>query len=116
MRPELPLSALPFRLKPQLELTQVADSKLHDFAWICALYELGQTVATGVNPRKVQHDILDHIVSGLDAESGSIALLVEGTEDVLEIVAGTDLPPGTIGSRLTPGIGVFGHVIATGQP
>jgi len=91
-------------------------SKHNDFAWVYALYELGQKVATGIDPRKVQQNILDHIVSGLDAESGSIALVVEGTADVLEIVAGTDLPPGAVGSRLQPGVGVFGHVLATGQP
>ncbi|MEP7181673.1 MAG: ATP-binding protein [Betaproteobacteria bacterium] len=89
---------------------------LHDFAWIYALYELGQTAATGAEPMQVQQDILHHIVSGLDAESGSIALIVEGTDDLLEIVAGTDLPPGVVGSRLPRGVGVFGHVVVTGQP
>jgi signal transduction histidine kinase len=91
-------------------------NKHDDFAWIYALYRLGQTVATGIDPRQVQQDILNHIVAGLEAESGSIALVVEGTKDVLEIVAGTDLPPGIVGSRLQPGVGVFGHVLATGQP
>src|SRR4030095_14951137 len=33
-----------------------------------------------------------------------------------ESVAGTDLPPGVLGSRLPRGMGVFGHVVATGQP
>src|SRR4029079_10531203 len=61
-------------------------------------------------------DILTHIVQGFDAESGSIALLVDATDDELEIAAGTDLPPGVVGSRLQRGVGVFGHVIATGQP
>ena len=69
----------------------VGAGKLADFPWIYALYELGQTAATGVDPVKVQHDILLHIVSGLDAESGSIAMIVDGTSDVIEIVAGTDL-------------------------
>src|SRR6266496_5571757 len=81
------------------------DGKLDDFPWIYALYELGQTAATGVDPLKVQQDILLHIVSGLDAQSGSIAMIVEGTDDVLEIVAGTDLPPGVLGSRLPRGMG-----------
>ncbi len=92
------------------------DGRLDDFPWIYALYELGQTAATGVDPLKVQQDILLHIVSGLDAQSGSIAMIVEGTDDVLEIVAGTDLPAGVLGSRLPRGMGVFGHVVATGQP
>jgi two-component system NtrC family sensor kinase len=92
------------------------SDKLADLPWVYALYELGQTAATGVDPLKVQQDILLHIVSGLDAESGSIAMVVDGTDNVLEIVAGTDLRPGILGSRPPPGTGIFGHVIATGQP
>ena len=98
------------------ESPDVGAGKLADYPWIYALYELGQTAATGVDPQKVQQDILLHIVSGLDAESGSIAMIVDGTDDVLEIVAGTDLRPGILGSRPPRGTGVFGHVIATGQP
>jgi signal transduction histidine kinase len=87
-----------------------------DLAWISALYELGQRAANGVHPQQVRQEILEHIVRGFDAESGSIALIVDGTDDQLEIAAGTDLPPGKIGSALPRGMGVFGHVIATGQP
>jgi two-component system, NtrC family, sensor kinase len=87
-----------------------------DLAWICALYELGQKAANGANPQQVRQEILEHIVRGFDAQSGSIALIAEGTDDQLEIAAGTDLPPGTIGSALPRGVGVFGHVVATGQP
>ncbi len=90
--------------------------KAGDYGWIYALYELGQTAASGAAPLQVQQDILEHIVSGFDAQSGSIALCVEGTEDLLEIAAGIDLPPGVIGSRLPRGAGVFGHVVATGEP
>ncbi len=96
--------------------TSPRGAKVDDFPWVYALYELGQTAATGVDPLKVQQDILSHIVAGLDAQSGSIAMIVEGTEDLLEVVAGTDLPPGVLGSRLPRGMGVFGHVVATGQP
>ena len=46
-----------------------------DLAWISALYALGQKAANGANPRQVQQEILEHIVRGLDAESGSIALM-----------------------------------------
>jgi signal transduction histidine kinase len=90
--------------------------KLGDYGWIYALYELGQTAASGAAPLQVQQEILEHIVSGFDAQSGSIALCVEGTEDLLEIAAGIDLPPGVVGSRLPRGAGVFGHVVATGEP
>jgi len=93
-----------------------AAGGITDLAWISALYALGQKAANGANPRQVQQEILEHIVRGLDAESGSIALLVEGSDDQLEVAAGTDLPKGVIGSALPRGTGVFGHVVATGQP
>ncbi len=90
--------------------------KVGDYGWICALYALCQTAASGAEPLQVQQDILEHIVSGFEAQSGSIALCVEGTEDLLEIAAGIDLPPDAVGSRLPRGAGVFGHVVATGEP
>jgi len=77
------------------------SGKTADLAWIRALYEFGQTAAHGgADPLRVRQDILHHIVQGFDAESGSIALIVDGTEDELEIAAGTDLPPGVVGSKL----------------
>ena len=79
-----------------------------DLAWISALYALGHKAASGAHPRQVQQEILEHIVRGFDAESGSIALIVEGTDDQLEIAAGTDLPRGVIGNALPRTvIGVF---------
>ena len=87
-----------------------------DLAWISALYELGQKAANGAHPQQVRQEILEHIVHGFTAESGSIALIVDGTSDQLEIAAGTDLPIGLIGTALPRGTGVFGHVVATGQP
>ena len=90
--------------------------RIADLAWICALYELGQKAANGAHPQQVLQEILEHIVRGFEAESGSIALIVDGTSDQLEIAAGTDLPAGLIGSALPRGTGVFGHVVATGEP
>jgi len=96
-------------------LNSDADS-LADYGWIYALYDLGRAAASGASSLQVPQDILTHIVSGFDAQSGSIALCVEGTEDLLEIAAGIDLPPGVVGSRLPRGTGIFGHVVATGEP
>ena len=90
--------------------------RITDLAWISALYELGQKAANGAHPQQVRQEILEHIVRGFDAESGSIALTVDGTMDQLELAAGTDLPIGLIGTELPRGTGVFGHVVATGQP
>jgi two-component system NtrC family sensor kinase len=94
----------------------VDPTKLGDFGWAYALYELGRTASSGAAPQQVRQAMLEHIVAGFDAQSGSIALCVEGTEDLLEIGAGIDLPPGVVGSRLPRGLGVFGHVVATGEP
>ena len=96
--------------------TARSGGRITDLGWICALYELGQKAANGAHPQQVRQEILEHIVRGFDAESGSIALIVDGTVDQLELAAGTDLPIGLIGKPLPRGTGVFGHVVATGQP
>jgi two-component system NtrC family sensor kinase len=98
------------------QFMQSGTGTITDLVWISALYELGQKAANGAHPQNVRQEILEHIVHGFDAESGSIALIVDGTEDQLEIAAGTDLPQGKIGSALPRGMGVFGHVVATGHP
>src|SRR5437016_631722 len=54
-----------------------ATGGITDLAWISALYALGHKAANGANPRQVQQEILEHIVRGFDAESGSIALIVK---------------------------------------
>jgi signal transduction histidine kinase len=102
--------------KPTAEVMAAGTGRITDLAWISALYELGQKAANGANPQQVRQEILEHIVRGFDAESGSIALIIDGTDDQLEIAAGTDLPRGVVGSVLPRGMGVFGHVVATGQP
>jgi len=90
--------------------------RITDLAWISALYEFGHKAANGADSQLVLQEILEHIVRGFDAESGSIALILDGTTDQLELAAGTDLPPGLIRSMLPRGTGVFGHVVETGQP
>ena len=58
--------------------------------------------------------ILQHIVNGFEAESGSLALL-DHAESSLTIVAGIDLPEGIIGKRVNIGEGVLGWVAQKGQ-
>jgi len=107
-----PRGAVPAATKVR---TTLGSGKITDLSWIRVLYELGQSAANGADPWSVCQDILNHLVQGFDADSGSIALIVDGTQDQLEIVAGTDLPAGALGRRLQRGVGVYGHVVATGQ-
>ena len=92
------------------------DNRHTAFNWIVDLFELGLRTAAGAHPQRALHDILDHIVRGLDAQNGSIALVTDGSGDQLALAAGTNLPPGWLGTPLPRGTGLYGHVVATGQP
>lgn len=59
--------------------------------------------------------IIEHIVAGFDADSGSLALADENGES-LTIVAGIDLPENVIGKVVPMGEQVLGHVAASGEP
>ncbi|MGH8801449.1 MAG: GAF domain-containing sensor histidine kinase [Casimicrobiaceae bacterium] len=91
------------------------DNRHTDFNWIVDLYELGLRTASGAHPQQALQDILGHIVRGLDAETGSIALSADGAPDQLELAAGTRLPAGWLGTPLPRGMGLYGHVVATGH-
>jgi GAF domain-containing protein len=94
--------------------TAPASRTIPDLDWIRALYALGQKAADGAHPQQVRQAILEHLLYGFEARSGSIALIVEGTRDRLELAAGTDLPIRAIGSLLPRG--AFAKVLATGRP
>jgi|GEM_PF-2175295 len=59
--------------------------------------------------------IIEHIVAGFDADSGSLALAEEDHES-LTIVAGIDLPDGVVGTVVPMGEQILGRVAATGEP
>ncbi len=60
--------------------------------------------------------MLAHVVRGFGGVSGSLAVVDEDQPDTLEIVAGVDLPPDVLGTRIMLGSGVLGQVAADGQP
>lgn len=91
------------------------DTRNTAFNWIVDLFELGLRTASAAHPQRALQDILGHIVHGLDAQSGSIALAVDDSGEQLELAAGTELPPGWVGTPLPRGMGLYGHVVATGQ-
>jgi signal transduction histidine kinase len=87
---------------------------LKSFSWIYDLHRLGQVIVKTEDSSSVYQLVLQHIVKGFEADSGSLAL-VNHTDNGLTIVAGIDLPEGVIGKCLNIGEGVLGWVAQQGQ-
>lgn len=89
--------------------------KLAKTSWLYDLYRIGQAAGREYDSTSVRSQILHHIVNGFDATSGSLALY-NTADKSLTIVAGIDLPPNVVGSRIEYGQGVLGWVAKQGQP
>ena len=70
----------------------MAFENMAKLSWIYDLYRLGQDSALREKPAEVQRRILEHIVQGIDADTGSLSVRVDG-EDELELIAGIGIPP-----------------------
>jgi signal transduction histidine kinase len=90
------------------------SEKVTKLSWVYQLYRLGQTSFLRDKPQQVQHAILEHIVEGFGASSGTLALIEEDNQP-LTIVAGIDIPDHVIGSKIERGSGILGLVAETGQ-
>lgn len=90
------------------------SDKVTKLSWVYQLYRLGQTSFLRDKPQQVQHAILEHIVEGFGANSGTLALTEEDNQP-LTIVAGIDIPDQVIGSKIERGSGILGLVAETGQ-
>lgn len=84
--------------------------------WLYELYLLGQSQVLRDTPSIVQQQILQHILKGFDADTGSLALCVSEDCHELTIVAGTGLPENTIGSNVTCSDSLLGWVMRRGEP
>ncbi len=60
--------------------------------------------------------LLECIVGGVGAQSGSLAVVVPEGDGDLAIAAGVDLPASALGARIVQGQGVLGHVAVTRAP
>lgn len=89
--------------------------RLKQLSWIYDLNRLGQASADAEDASSVYQRILQHIVNGFEADSGSLALLDKDGK-YLTIVAGIDLPSGVIGLQIAPGEGVLGWVVKENTP
>lgn len=90
------------------------SDKVTKLSWIFQLYRLGQSAELRDKPQQAQRAILEHIVDGFGADSGTLALK-DGDEQHLIIVAGIDIPAHVIGSRIDLGSGILGLVAESGQ-
>jgi signal transduction histidine kinase len=90
-------------------------NRLKQLSWIYDLNRLGQASAMAEDSSSVYQRILQHIVNGFEADSGSLALLDKDGK-YLTIVAGIDLPSGVIGLQIAPGEGVLGWVVKENTP
>ena len=80
-------------------------------SWIYELYHFGQTDAFHLGSNKIYEHILQHVVAGFNAKTGSLALYVGDTSPHLSIVAGIGLPHECIGSPLTEDSSMISRVI-----
>lgn len=90
--------------------------KAEQLSWLYDLYRMGQSELLRENPSLVQQQILQHIVNGFEADTGSLALCKNDDCSELDIVAAVGLPDGVIGSLIQKGEGVLGWVAEQGEP
>jgi len=90
--------------------------KTEQLSWIFELYRIGQSKLLRETPAAVQQQILQHIVTGFDAETGSLALYKDKDCLELQIVATIGLHDDVVGSIVPKGDGVLGWVVEKGEP
>ncbi len=93
----------------------MAFGNMANLSWIYDLYRLGQDNALHENPAEVQRRILEHIVQGIGADTGSLSVRAD-VEDELVLTAGIGIPDAAIGSRIKKGQGVIGWVLEQAEP
>ncbi|MFA6921590.1 MAG: ATP-binding protein [Gallionella sp.] len=93
----------------------MALDRLKQLSWIYDLNRMGQVSEDSGDISSVYQRILEHIVYGFDADSGSLALL-DKAGNRLTIVAGIDLPIGVVGKYIATGEGVLGWVVKENMP
>ncbi len=90
-------------------------NKLKQLSWVYDLNLMGLASADVEDGSSIYQRILQHIVNGFEADSGSLALLDKDGK-YMTIVAGIDLPTGVIGLQIAPGEGVLGWVLKENTP
>ena len=84
-----------------------------NMSWVFDLYRLGQDCGLRDNPAEVQRRIVEHIVQGIGADSGSLSVSGENSDELI-LTAGIGIPDKAIGNRIKKGHGVIGWVLDNG--
>ena len=90
-------------------------NEARQLTWIHDLYRLGHSDLQQKSPNELFELILKHIMTGFNANSGSLALY-QGEDELLTIVAGIGLPEECIGSVIAHGSGIIGWVVENEKP
>jgi two-component system, NtrC family, sensor kinase len=107
---------MPAWVQPKDAANAIVEEKAGRLGWIYDLYRMSQSALSRGGLGEILDEVMRHIVEGLDARSGSLALVKEETPDQLTIAATVNLPGGEVGVRLKAGEGVMGWVAGSGQP
>jgi signal transduction histidine kinase len=115
MKREQPLAdiALSMETLPANRRIEMRES-LIPLSWVYDLYRLGAIIG-GSDHSQVQQEVLEQIVCGVGATSGSLAL-VDDEKQLMYVAASTGLPPDIVGQPLDLEEGVLAWVARAGEP
>jgi signal transduction histidine kinase len=105
-------AGLPLERVPAID--PKSQESLLRLSWVYDLYRLGVIIGAS-DGRQFQQEVLEEIVRGLGATSGSLAL-IDDEKQMMFVAACAGLPPEIIGQPLNLGDGVLGWVAANGEP
>jgi two-component system, NtrC family, sensor kinase len=88
---------------------------LQRVSWIYELYRLGTIIGLASERRRIQRDVLEQIVQGVGATSGSLALIDDERRELF-VAACVGLPEEVVGQPLDLDAGVLGRVAREGEP
>src|SRR5215211_8802796 len=104
---------LPPEVIPGVRQSEPPESLLR-LSWVYDLYRLGAIIGAS-RGREFQQEVLEQIVHGLGATSGSLAL-VDEEKQMMFVAACSGLRRDIVGQPLNLGDGVLGWVAANGEP
>ncbi len=83
---------------------------------VAFLYETSRALTASLDLKEVLRTLMGHVRDHFQVEAVSVALVEEGTGDLVFQVAVGAASEQVVGMRLKPGQGIAGWVVQTGQP